>query len=141
MMVSFLIENIFVNPPISLKVVQTNRATRPRFIVGSDVFSTPSSTPETFASWPPRPDSTGLGLTWVAGNVVHFCRLESIPSLKHDVITPILTPMTVSEAVIVDGNVGDVGCDCLKLRPYVFQTSVTSSSQSENIISGDVWGR
>ena len=55
-----------------LKGVNSDPTNRPRFHKSGDVFLTPSSTPETPASWPPRPDPTGLGPTCVAGHVVLF---------------------------------------------------------------------
>ena len=60
----------------SQKVGQSDTAVRPRFQNGGDVFLTLSSTPETPASWPPRPELTGLSLTLVAGHscpiLIHF---------------------------------------------------------------------
>ena len=60
----------FPIPAKPLKVAHSDCTVRLCFHNGSDVFSTPSSTPKTPSSWPPRPDSTGLGQTWVAGRVV-----------------------------------------------------------------------
>ena len=54
----------------SLKVAHSDTAVRIRFHNGSDVFSTPSSTPQTPSSWPPRPGLTGLGPSCVADHVV-----------------------------------------------------------------------
>ena len=59
----------FQTPIKWLKVAQTNLSVRPRFHIGSDAFSIPSSTPKTPASWHPRHDSTRLRQTCVAGHV------------------------------------------------------------------------
>ena len=63
----------FAAPVNPLKVAQTDPPVLPRFRNGSDEFLTPSSTPKTPSSWPPRPDPTRLGPTCVADHVVsHF---------------------------------------------------------------------
>ena len=59
-------------PRKSLKVGQSDPAVRPRFQNGIDAFSTPSSTPETPASWPPRPALTCLGPTCLADHSCHL---------------------------------------------------------------------
>ena len=63
-----------VNP---LMVGHSAMAFRPRFRNGSDALSTPSSTPITPSSWPPRPASTGLNPTCVADHVVSFSTLNA----------------------------------------------------------------
>ena len=62
--------NAYSTPLISLKVAQTDKTIRPRFRNGIDMFSTPSSTLKTPASWPPRPALTGLSQTLVADHVL-----------------------------------------------------------------------
>ena len=57
-------------PLMSLKVAQSDRTVRPRFQNSDDAPSTRSSTPETPASWHPRPTLTRLGPTLVADHVV-----------------------------------------------------------------------
>ena len=60
-----------VSTPVkSLKVAHSDTAVRIRFHNRGDVFSTPSSTPETPSSWPLRPGLTGLGPSCVADHVV-----------------------------------------------------------------------
>ena len=50
-------------------------------------FSTPSSTPQTPASWPPRPDLTPLGPTCVAGHVVSVSALLDVRPVTRPVST------------------------------------------------------
>ena len=52
--------------------VRSEHVGRPRFRNGSDAFLTPSSTPKTPSSWPPRPALTVLRQTCVAGRVMSF---------------------------------------------------------------------
>ena len=69
---TFLPVILILNPSKSLKAEQSEHAVRLRFHNGTDAFSTPSSTPQTPSSWPPRPALTGLSMTCVAGRVVSF---------------------------------------------------------------------
>ena len=62
-----------VKPP---KVAHSDQVVRPRFRKGGDAFSTPSSTPLTPSSWPPRHDSTGPSPTRVADHVVSISLLH-----------------------------------------------------------------
>ena len=68
-------------PVKSLKEAHSDVTIRSHFNNRSDAFSTPSSTPETPSSWPPRPVLTGLSPTCVANHsclvLIHF--LFSIP--------------------------------------------------------------
>ena len=68
-------------PRKSLKVGQSDPAVRPRFQNGSDAFSTPSSTPETPASWPPRPALTCLGPACLADHSCHLVLREMTEKL------------------------------------------------------------
>ena len=67
----FSLDNSLSAPVKSLKVARSDHAHRPSFHNGIDAFSTPSSTPETPASWPPRPALTCLSPTCLDG---HSCR-------------------------------------------------------------------
>ena len=78
----------------SLKVAQSDHAIRPHFHIGSDAFLTPSSTPKTPSSWPPRPDSTGLGPTCVADHVVSFHAWKSSMPLKPHVVTHVVMSLS-----------------------------------------------
>ena len=80
----------FWAPIKPLKVGHSDMAFRPRFRNGSDALSTPSSTPITPSSWPPRPASTRLGQTCVAGHVGSFIAWVSSPPLKPHVVTPVV---------------------------------------------------
>ena len=84
----------------SLKVAQSDHAVRPRFHNGSVMFSTPSPTPKTPSSWPPRPDSTGLGPTSVADHVVSFHAQKSSVSLKPHVVTHVVMSLSPSWIVV-----------------------------------------
>ena len=70
--VLFSLAKSFTCPQKSLKMGQSDNDNRPRFDNGSDAVSTPSSTPEAPASWPPRHPSTALGPTCVADPVLSF---------------------------------------------------------------------
>ena len=83
--------------------MQTNIPIRIHFNNGIDVFSTPSSTPKTPASWPPRPDSTVLRQTWVAGYVVFFALPDVRPFTQ-----PIPTPSIRRSQPICDVFRGDI---------------------------------
>ena len=78
-------------PQNSLKVGQTDIADRPRFDNGSDALSTPSSTPETQSSWPPRPASTVLRPTCVADHVVSYPACSPSTPLRNHLLTPVVT--------------------------------------------------
>ena len=80
----------FYNAHKPLKVAQSDIAVRLHFRNGSDVFSTPSSSPQTPASLPPRPALTGLGQTCVAGHVVSILLETPIEPIKRHVVTPVV---------------------------------------------------
>ena len=109
----------------------------PDFVAGA-MNSRPVVNLQTPSSWPPRPALTGINHTCLAVVSCQKFTLDLGP------ITQTPCPRTnrdshdLSEAVIFDGDVGDAGCDCLKLGMYFVKCSVTSPSQSENVISGDV---
>ena len=84
----------------SLKVAQSDNPIRPRFQNGGDAFSTPSSTPKTPSSWPPRPDSTGLGQTCVADNVMSFHAQKSSVPLKRNVLIHVVMSLSPSWIVV-----------------------------------------
>ena len=90
----------FSTPTKSLKTAQSDNAIRPRFHIGSDAFSTPSSTTITPSSWPPRPDSTGLRPTCVAGHVVSFHAWKSSMPLKPHVVTHVVMSLSPSWIVV-----------------------------------------
>ena len=85
--VSFSFSNLLK----SLKVGWSDHVIRPRFHNGIDAFSTPSSTPETPSSWPPRPALTGLGPTCVADHVVPVSALLDVCPLI-DTLNPFISP-------------------------------------------------
>ena len=87
----FSLPKSFTCPQKSLKVGQSDNADRPRFDNGSDELSTPSSTPEAPASWPPRPAPTGLGQTCVAGHVVSFPARSPSTPIRDRVVTLVVT--------------------------------------------------
>ena len=89
--VSFFTSEIVNLSTKSLKAVQSDDANRPRFGIGIDAFSTPSSTLEAPSSWPPRPDLTVLGQTCVAGSVVSFPAGFPSISMGNHLVTPVVT--------------------------------------------------
>ena len=106
----------------SLKAAQTDKAVRPRFRNGSEVFSTPSSSPKTPASWPPRPDSTRLGPTCVADHDVSFFIQTPTEPLKHHVMTPVVMSFVASWNVFMAlEHDGDVDFDFRQAGSYILK--------------------
>ena len=97
----FILIPSFATRVLSLKVTHSDKPIRPHFHNRTDAFSTPSSTPQTPASWPPRHDSTRVGQICVTGHVVSFFT----PTFDRTPQTPCHgtrrdVPRSVSEGVV-----------------------------------------
>ena len=99
---------VFENVCKPLEVRNSNHADRPCFHCWSDASSTPSSPPEKPASWPPRPDLTGLSLTRVAGRVVSFPACTPLNTLRHHAVPPVV--MSLSSSLMPTSSIPHVVC-------------------------------
>ena len=108
-----------------LKVTPSNKAIHPHFHIGSDVFSTPSSTPKTPSSWPPRPDSTGLRPTCVAGHVVSIFPLNAYNGHQTPCRDPVvMSPCPSWNVFMAFEHDGDVDFDFRQAGSYILKRSV-----------------
>ena len=119
----------FSTPINRLKVIPSDQPVRPRFRNGSDVFLTPSSTPKTPASWPPRPDSTGLRPTCVAGHVVSIFPRNAYNGHQTPCRDPVvMSPCPSWNVFMALEHEGDVDFDFRQAGSYILKRSVNVNS-------------